>query len=154
LKIVYNLWQLSEPQLTHELDKLTKWFDDGTLIAINPVERTGGISLLINDGYIVHAMRGDRKMYEITTKGALFWEIGGYQGAINRENAENTRVKALERFQKENANRMTYLTAILASFAFLSVFLQSLDKFHILFRIDIWLAFLLYLTGIISGIMI
>lgn len=92
--------------------------------------------------------------YRIRYKGKVFLANGGYTGEFNRRNDENNRVEALERNQKVNANRMTYLTIILAAFAFLSVFLQCLEKFDVVFRIHIWVAFFVYLSGILTGITI
>ena len=92
--------------------------------------------------------------YTITFEGSLFHQQGGYQAQLNRQNAENNRVTELEKFQKANASRMTYLTTVLAVFSLISAFLMSLDKFHVIFRIDIWLAFFLFCSGILVGLCI
>ena len=89
--------------------------------------------------------------YSITINGIMFQKRDGYRGLENLKISENTRLANLENHQSAHRTWMTWLTAILALFAFLSVFLQSLEKFHILFRIDIWAAFFLYVSGILTG---
>lgn len=55
-----------------------------------------------------------RKLWYITFEGIMFLRRGGYSGQQIRRDAENIRVETLERNQRVNANRMIYLTIILA----------------------------------------
>lgn len=52
--------------------------------------------------------------YNITFKGRLWFEAGGYQGERNRLNAENTRVNTVEKRQRAYESNMVLLTWILA----------------------------------------
>ncbi len=82
------------------------------------------IAKLIEDKYIRHAYYNnvivDGKnipnvpFYTLTFDGLFFLNNGGYAGEMKRENAENIRVETLEKSQKANANRMTYLTIVIA----------------------------------------
>jgi hypothetical protein len=96
------------------------------------------------------------RRFKITWEGRYFIskEKGGYQGKFNQENAENTRLENLENHQKNHRTWMTWLTVVLSVFAVLSVFLQSLEKFNAVFRIQIWMAFFLFLFGGLTAICI
>ena len=52
--------------------------------------------------------------YSSTFEGAIFLEKNAYVGQEERHHAENIRVATLEKNQKTNANRMTYLTIVIA----------------------------------------
>ncbi len=92
--------------------------------------------------------------FDITFDGALFYEQGGYAGELRRQNAESIRVATLAETQRVNANRMTYLTTILAVFAVLSVLIQSIKELHWVLSIQFWTAFLLFSSGILTGVCI
>ena len=106
------------------------------------------IDKLISDGYLEVKQHG---LYWVTLKGVLFEQEGGYLGEQDRKSTENSRILNLERHQKKHQTYMTWLTLILAAFAFLSIFLQSIEKFHAVFRIHIWVAFFLFVSGVALG---
>lgn len=90
-----------------------------------------------------------REYYFITFEGLMLLQEGGYVGRLIREERENIRVAALEESQKENSNRLTYLTGILA-FCSVAVFVVDviklcIEKAHFLGSIQLWTAFCLLL---------
>lgn len=78
----------------------------------------------------------------ITPRGIDFKMKGGYKQRAIYEAAENTRVVALEKSQMENANRMTYLTVILAVSAFATMVYYAVDLYwsHKWFQSSFWWA--------------
>lgn len=98
-----------------------------------------------------------RAEYNITFKGRFHFERGGYQGQTDRENSERTRVETLADNQKDNANRMTYLTAIVVA----GVIVQSIYYFLELKKdgvsvlsIENFSQITVFLFGVIAGIII
>lgn len=92
---------------------------------------TAMLDKLVKDGYISKKDRpvytddgkilGTSKQYAITFEGDIFCAQGGYEGQIARQNAESIRVANVEKRQKANERRMTYLTVILAVSAFFAI---------------------------------
>ena len=80
----------------------------------NQKELTEILHTLEIDGRIFTEESNGVKLYKSTFDGRLFAADGGYQGKINRQNAENTRLAKLEQSQKDYQIWMTWLTAILA----------------------------------------
>ena len=73
------------------------------------------------------------RRYSISFDGKLFIEQGGYTQQAIRRNAESIRVETLERFQKATADRMTYLTIILAAGALIAALYYLVElywKYH------------------------
>lgn len=153
LSIVYNHWKINEPFFKSELRQLRKRVDNFDMEALNPVEKEGAIDLLCSDGYVKRVHENGVTNFHITIQGILFYEAGGYSGQIKSKDSEKARLLALERNQTRNANRMTALTVILTVFTVLSVFITSLEKFHVVFRLDIWLSFFLFCSGILFGVL-
>jgi len=88
---------------------------------------------------------------KVTLKGLLFDKEGGYVGEHKRKNAENTRMLNLEEHQRTNQRDTTRLTLLLAIFALISIFIQSFDKFHVVFGIHFWTAIFIFLAGILTS---
>ena len=66
------------------------------------------------DGMDEQEFRKGKEYHFITFDGLMLLQENGYVGRITRQNDGNKRVAALEDNQTANANRLTYLTAILA----------------------------------------
>ena len=123
------------------------WYD------LQPViEKLIAEGKLHDSGTRLDGNNNDIRVYSASENGRQFILNRGYTAEINRKSAENTRLENLENHQMRHQWYMSVLTLTLAVFAFLSVFLQSLEKFHAVFRIDVWSAFFLYLAGLVSGL--
>ncbi len=101
--------------LHHELDDAVPF---GTILSV--------LKRLEKDGFVEYDDRAvtpghpENRVYRLTFDGRFRAENGGYlaeadhrRAEADRMIAENIRAAALERFQRANANRMTYLTIIL-----------------------------------------
>jgi len=78
---------------------------------------------LVKDDYVsleylkeprVHGEFWKTKVYTITFEGKIFSKEGGYQGKINRLNAENTRLEKLEKAQRDYRRAQIWLTILVA----------------------------------------
>lgn len=54
------------------------------------------------------------RIYSLTFKGKIFCEQGGYTQQKVSADAEKIRMETLERFQKQNTSRVTFLTFLIA----------------------------------------
>lgn len=142
----YAVWLMNKelearPFLTYFSQQIDKLHNDGYL------------SLQEGENFLPSNGAHPRKdiMCRITFEGLTFNENGGYRYANRLRLDKNSRLENLENHQKAHGSYMTWLTLTLAAFALLSLFLQCLDKFDRVFRLDIWLALILLLTGTILG---
>lgn len=91
--------------LTHDILK-SECFANANDIDVEAI-----VDRLKSDGYIRY---GDLTQFKISLQGSWFFDQGGYQGDLDRRNAEKHRLNNIEAFQHAQAKRLNRLTAWIA----------------------------------------
>jgi len=136
-----------------ETDILSAMYPRQDINAINPFDIGKALEHLHEQGFIKINVNGEYR-YKTTFNGELFHQNGGYQGQLDRQNAESNRVVAVEKRQRVNERLMIYLTATLAFSSIAGLLVEMLKHWHWILSIELWTFFFVLLSGIIAGLII
>ena len=110
------------------------------------------------DGSSATGIRTQKEQCKITFEDRFWLSQNGYQGEMNRKNAESIRVETLERNQMENAGRMTGLTKVLAyatiALVLVEIIKMTIEYGHLLGAIRFWTFADVLIAGLILGIIL